>query len=104
MKQKLGRTCIGCRKKVEKQEFIRIVKNKNNEINVDFKQKMEGRGAYICKDIECFQKMQKGNRLKNALRINVDNKKYEELRGVIFDGKWKSFFLLFLLLLCFSYQ
>jgi predicted RNA-binding protein YlxR (DUF448 family) len=87
LKEKLKRTCIGCRKKGEKQEFIRIVCNKQKEINVDFKQKLEGRGAYICKDTLCFQKMQKGNRLKNALKTNVDDKKYEELRGVIFDGK-----------------
>ena len=46
-----------------------------------------GRGAYICKDMKCFEKVQKGNKLKNALRTNIENKKYEELRGVIFDRK-----------------
>ena len=44
-----------------------------------------GRGAYVCKDIECFNKIIKKNRLKSALKKNIDNKKYEELRGVIFD-------------------
>ena len=43
------------------------------------------RNAYICEDKNCFDKMQKGNRLKSTLKISVDNKKYEELRGVIFD-------------------
>ena len=64
--------------------MIRIVRTKENEIKPDFKQKLEGRGAYICEEKECFQKMQKGNGLKRALKINVENKKYEELRGVIF--------------------
>lgn len=31
--------------------------------------------------------MQKGNKLKNALKINIDNEKYENLRGVIFDRR-----------------
>lgn len=44
-----------------------------------------GRGAYICRDIHCFERIVKKNRLKFALKTNVDNKKYEELRGVIFD-------------------
>ncbi|MCI8518948.1 MAG: YlxR family protein [Clostridia bacterium] len=87
MKEKMTRTCIGCKNKKEKQELIRIVCNKNNEINVDLKQKLEGRGAYICKNEQCFEKVQKGNRLKNALKTNVKNEKYEELRGVIFDRK-----------------
>ena len=83
----MTRTCIGCRNKKNKQELIRIVCNKNNEITVDLKQKLEGRGAYICKNEECFKKVQKGNMLKKALKMNVQNEKYEELRGVIFDRK-----------------
>ena len=79
------RTCIGCREKKDKYELIRIVCNKNNEITVDFKQKSSGRGAYICKNVNCFDKVQKGNKLKNALKTNIDNEKYKELRGVIFD-------------------
>lgn len=83
--KKLTRTCIGCRIKKQKQDMIRIVRNKENEIKPDFKQKLEGRGAYICKDESCFQKAEKSNSLKRALKINIENKKYEELRGVIFD-------------------
>lgn len=86
MKNKsLTRTCISCREKKDKNDLIRIVKNKDEEIQVDFKQKLEGRGAYICKNKTCFDKMQKGNKLKSSLKTSVDNKKYEELRGVIFD-------------------
>ncbi len=82
---KLTRTCIGCREKKNKKELIRIVCKENNEITVDFEQNIEGRGAYICKDETCFDKMQKKNKLKIALKKNVEDKKYKELRGVIFD-------------------
>lgn len=79
--------CIGCREKKDKKGLIRIVSNKQNEISVDFEQKKDGRGAYICKNEACFENMRKGNKLKNALKTSIDNKKYEELRGVIFDRK-----------------
>ena len=87
MSKKFTRTCLGCRNKKEKQELIRILCNKKNEITVDIEQKKAGRGAYICKDEKCFEKVQKGNKLKIALRTDIENKKYEELRGVIFDRK-----------------
>lgn len=83
--KKLTRTCIGCRAKKDKQELLRIAKNKQDEILVDCKQNIQGRGAYICKNIACFEKVVKGNKLKVSLKTNIDNKKYEELRGVIFD-------------------
>ena len=86
MKNKcLTRTCISCRAKKDKKELIRIVKNKDGVIKVDLSQRLEGRGAYICEDKICFDKIQKLNRLKSTIKISVDNKKYEELRGVIFD-------------------
>ena len=50
-----------------------------------YNKSLNGRGAYICKDEACFEKVLKRNKLKAILKTNVDNKKYEELRGVIFD-------------------
>lgn len=84
--KKLIRTCIGCRKKKEKYDLIRIIKNTNGEFVVDLSGRMEGRGAYICKNEECLKKAEKSNRLKTALKSNVENNVYEKLRGVIFDG------------------
>ena len=84
---KLTRTCIGCKAKKEKSELIRIIKNNQNEILLDLNQKLSGRGAYICNDKNCFEKVVKANKLKLALKTNIDSKKYEELRGVIFDRR-----------------
>ena len=55
MKSILERTCIGCNKKTNKKELVRIVKNKNGKIDIDNTYKMQGRGAYICKNIECLE-------------------------------------------------
>ena len=56
MKKIPQRTCLGCNTKKNKQELIRIVKNKEGNISIDKTGKKEGRGAYICDDIKCLEK------------------------------------------------
>ena len=85
MKKQPERTCMGCNEKKAKKEFIRIVKNKDNEINIDRTGKMPGRGAYICDDIQCLEKLIKTKRLKKVFDIKISNEIYEKLRGVILD-------------------
>ena len=77
------RTCMGCNEKKDKQALIRIVKNKDNEIHVDKTGKMAGRGAYICNNINCLEKVIKSKRLEKVLDINISDEIYESLRGVI---------------------
>ena len=79
------RSCISCRKKDNKRNLIRIVNSKNDGVTVDLKQKLEGRGAYICNNEECFNKILKTKGLSRALKINISDEKYKELRGVLFD-------------------
>ncbi len=79
------RTCIACRKKDCKYNLVRIVNSKETGITVDFNQKLEGRGSYICKNEACFDKMIKIKALSRALKTNIEEQKYKELRGVMFD-------------------
>ena len=83
MKNIPQRTCMGCNEKKDKNQLIRIVKNKDNEIHVDKTGKMEGRGAYICNDVKCLEKVIKSKRLERVLETNISNEIYESLRGVI---------------------
>ena len=85
MKRQPQRTCMGCNQKKEKNELIRIVKNKNNEIMVDKIGKLDGRGAYICDNIECLEKLIKNKRLERIFEMKISNEIYESLRGVILD-------------------
>ena len=85
MKKQPQRTCMGCNQKKDKKELIRIVKNKNNEISIDRTGKKEGRGAYICDDVNCLDKLIKSKRLERALDIKISQEIYESLRGVIID-------------------
>lgn len=85
MKAEPQRTCMGCNLKKDKKDLIRIVKNKENEINVDKTGKLQGRGAYICKDEKCLEKAKKTKRLDRVLEMKIPDEIYEKLRGVIFD-------------------
>ncbi len=85
MKHIPQRTCIGCNTVKNKNELIRIVKNKENEINIDKTGKMNGRGAYICDDIKCLEKAIKTKKLERIFETAIDEKIYENLRGAISD-------------------
>lgn len=52
---------------------------------MDLTGKKAGRGAYICKDIECFNKAYKSKRLERNLEIKLDEEVYERLKGEIED-------------------
>ncbi len=50
------RMCVGCRRMRPKHELIKIVRDiSDNEIKIDINQKLFGRGAYICPDINCLK-------------------------------------------------
>ncbi len=85
MKKQPQRTCMGCNEKKDKKDFIRIVKNKENQINIDKTGKLEGRGAYICDDIKCLEKVIKSKRLEKVFDMKISEEIYENLRGVIID-------------------
>ena len=85
MKKQPERTCMGCNEKKEKKDLIRIVKNKENEINIDNAGKLPGRGAYICNNIECFEKIRKSKRLEKIFEMKIPEEIYEKLRGVVLD-------------------
>lgn len=83
MKNQPQRTCMGCNEKKDKKEFIRIVKNKEGQISIDKTGKAQGRGAYICDNIECLEKLIKSKRIEKIFDMKISEEIYENLRGVI---------------------
>lgn len=79
------RTCMGCNAKKPKKELIRIVKDKQNNISIDKTGKQDGRGAYICDDVRCLEKVIKTKRVERVLEVKISEEIYENLRGVIGD-------------------
>ena len=83
MKKIPERTCIGCNQTKAKNELVRIVKDKENNVSIDLTGKKNGRGAYICASEECLNKVIKSNRLAKMFEMNINKEIYEDLRDVI---------------------
>ena len=83
MKKMPQRTCIGCKEKKDKKDLIRIVKDKDGNITLDRTGRANGRGAYICDNIQCLEKAIKTKALARNFEMNIDETVYDELRGVI---------------------
>ena len=76
---------MGCNETKEKNELFRIVKTKEGIIEIDLTGKKEGRGAYICKNEKCLDKVMKSKRLARVLKREISQEIYENLRGVMVD-------------------
>lgn len=74
------RKCIGCGEMKDKRELVRIVRSKEGEISVDLKGKKPGRGAYICKSVDCFEKARKARRLERAFSTQIEPEIYDAMR------------------------
>lgn len=77
------RMCTACREMQDKRNLLRVVKDKENNISIDYTGKKNGRGAYICKNEECLKKAIKQKSFNKAFKTNVDDKIYTELQEAI---------------------
>jgi predicted RNA-binding protein YlxR (DUF448 family) len=79
MKKIPQRRCVGCGESFPKKELIRVVRDKEGAVSLDFVGKKAGRGAYLCKNVACFKKAQKAKRLENNLECVIPDEVYERL-------------------------
>ncbi len=70
------RTCIACKANKPKKELIRVVKF-GEEIKLDFTGKLNGRGAYVCNDKACVEKLKKQKLLNRAFSCQVADEVYD---------------------------
>ena len=75
------RMCTGCREMKPKRELIRIVKTPDGEIKPDATGRLNGRGAYICRSVECFR----SGALQRAFGESVPDSVYEAIETEL-DG------------------
>ena len=77
------RSCVVTREKCEKRDLLRIVKTKENEIFVDESGKMNGRGAYIKKDLKVLQTAKEKKVLDRALETTIPDDIYAQISSLI---------------------
>jgi len=81
------RMCTACREMKPKRELIRVVKTAEGEIKLDTTGRLNGRGAYICKTYECFEKARKTNALSRAFETRVSEDVYNQLESELANNE-----------------
>ncbi len=74
------RQCMGCRERRAKRELIRVVRCTDGSVSLDFSGKLNGRGAYICPNLECLKKALKSKALDRSLEVTIPEEVYDRLQ------------------------
>ncbi len=73
------RMCIACREMKPKKEMVRVVRNKEGEIFLDFSGKAAGRGAYLCNNRECVERLKKYKLLHKTFSADIPAEVYSRI-------------------------
>lgn len=81
------RRCFSCSTQRNKKELLKIIRNLDGNPEIDLDYNKCGRGAYICKNEECFKIALKKKRLDKALKVPVSQEFYEKIGKYIMQDK-----------------
>ena len=87
MKKIPTRRYTGCGEHFPKSELFRVVRSPEGEITLDKLGKASGRGAYICKNPQCFKKSRKSGRIATALECAIPEEIYDMISEELEVGK-----------------
>ena len=73
------RKCVGCGEMKPKKELMRILKTESGEFIVDAAGKKNGRGAYICRSLDCFKSAVKSRGLERSFKQEIPQDVYDRL-------------------------
>lgn len=73
------RQCVGCREMKNKKDLIRVVKSPEGAITLDFGGKAPGRGAYVCRSVDCLKRARKSRALEHAFDVTIPAEVYDAL-------------------------
>ena len=75
------RQCMGCRERKPKPELIRVVRSPEGSVDLDFRGKANGRGAYLCPKLECLKKAIRSKALERSLETPIPESVYQRLEA-----------------------
>ena len=79
MKKIPMRRCVGCNEHKPKAELLRVVRDPEGGVSLDFKGKKSGRGSYICRDVKCLRKARKSHRIDRDLECTIPEEVYDAM-------------------------
>lgn len=73
------RMCIGCGEMFDKRTLVRVVKSPQGEVSLDLTGKKSGRGAYVCRNLECLKKARKKKALQRAFQMQISEEVFNNM-------------------------
>lgn len=73
------RMCTGCGEMKPKKELVRVVKSPEGEISLDLTGRKPGRGAYVCRNIDCLKAARKARRFEKAFSCRIPDEVYDRM-------------------------
>lgn len=77
------RKCIACGEGKPKKDLTRVVRSPENVVAIDRTGKMNGRGAYLCSNIDCITSARKTKKLSRALEVEITDDIYDNLLKIV---------------------
>ena len=74
------RKCTGCGEMKPKKELVRVIKTAEEQILLDLTGRMNGRGAYVCREEECLKRAIKTKAIERSLGVSESDEVYEQLK------------------------
>ena len=81
------RMCTGCGEHKPKKELVRVVKSPTGEISLDLTGRKAGRGAYLCRNVECLRKARKARRMERLFSCQIPDEVYVQMEGEMGAGE-----------------
>ena len=81
------RRCCGCGESFPKKELIRVVRTPDGAVQMDFTGKLSGRGAYVCRNIECLRTARKRKALERSFACAIPSEIYDRLEEEMMQGE-----------------
>ena len=86
-KKEILRRCTGCGAMKDRMELIRVIRDRDGAVHVDETQKQNGRGAYLCRSLSCFETALKRRSLERTLKCSVSRSVYDKIKNMIEAGQ-----------------
>ena len=80
-----SRQCVGCRESRTKRDLIRVIRTPQGQVALDETGRMNGRGAYLCRRVECLQKARRSKGLERSLKVTIPDEIYDRLEEELKD-------------------
>ena len=77
---------MGCNERFPKNTLLRVVRDPEGNVSLDFTGKKSGRGAYICKNVSCLKKAQKTKRLSRVLECEIPDAVFAAMEEELNDA------------------